>query len=181
MNKRLVALVILVAGCGGAPFSIEDDSGWYPTEEAGLLADSGLFDGNVHDGGVHDGGSDSMDGSSLSDAVTDAHSETTGVNDAAPPVETGPTCTPFSTAVYNPGYSSGTQQWPVYAPGSFVLADKSISNCWVLSTPSACRCEETYTCACFVANESIGTVGCVNGSYPSCSGDWTTGIILTCP
>ncbi len=154
MTKRFVALVVSVAGCGGAPFNTIDD---FPTPEAGVHVDSGGIDGDSHDGG----GTDSSGSVDALGDTTDAHSEST-VNEAAPPMETGPLCTAFTGTFDNCNSTPLDNEVPRWFD---VLTEANEAPCAVAMTPQACQCLETYNCACIKANYSCskGIYNCVDG------------------
>jgi hypothetical protein len=150
--------MLALAACGGAPF------------EAGLLGapdagDAGAAEtaepdtGAVEAGAVDSGAPDSGDA---------------GDAGAAPDAEAGhdaaPTCTPLPAIGT---YSCAEQaRYTACNPSDFCAYDTgpAVGSPWgeCHTIPAACRCAETYTCACVLAQ--FGPAVCPAGTvYASCA------------
>ncbi len=142
-----------LAGCSG-PFTAgpSSDAGG---ESAPIAADAS---GGAEAGSPSDGG--------------EAEGSTIDAGDAAP------ACTPFETvggrayACTADGSLVGESALPATFAWQFTQTD-----CGWAPTPAACRCAETYTCACLKAEGACGALG---GSWQACDDQDSPAPTVTC-
>ena len=97
-------------------------------------------------------------------------------HDAPPPPPVDAGCTPFVAGGPN---SCGDKP-----PVTFCTYYEDTSSYGAPTTPEACRCATTFTCACLYANgvDSSAFCGALGGALPlSCTDSTVFGPMVTCP
>lgn len=187
-KSRLLPLLLLV-GCGGAPFEFAaaHDGGapeGEPTEGATSIVESGIdsapTDAKVD--AVEDAAAPGSDASRESGTFVEAGREggnakdvveeprdADGGQDASSSEEDAGQCTPIEQSTYVCGGTtvSSPSQFCVYNLGTGVGAYQAM--------PAACQCAETFTCACLLDVESP----CGGGTQHTCAVDGAQ-LTVTC-
>ena len=148
--RAAIALALVLAGCGGAPFTAALDS-----TAADSAPDAEQPEGSS--GGRGDGGPDAggdPEGSTAESGLEAAAEAETGPE---PGLEAGPEASPAPEASSD-ACTAPPQTWTCIAvavsgPGSYCVVDGG--NPSVITTPGACTACGQYTCNCVVAQASI--------------------------
>jgi hypothetical protein len=177
-----IAALFVLSGCGGAPFDsilrLETNA---PDGGGGIGSSGGAEDSAIRPDTVRGEREASTDEAGFKpdvgtplEAGPEAMAEA-DAPEAAPPAESGPACTvvyPSSTTCS----SAGGQARMVLRPSQVCVEHYGSPPSYTLmTTPSECRCMETYTCACVLA----ANPSCPSGSTPSCT--FGTMPFLFCP
>jgi hypothetical protein len=155
MRKRLdelsLGLIIgMLMGCGGAPFALIDgtqsdagnqttDAGWpEPNHDTGVVKlphESGFAPPDVSDSGTQPDAADDT-----AETAVDADVDTA-------------VCTPITPELAPLGACGGTSAGlRINVPSEYCLYIIGSPDRWsAATTPTACRCYETYDCACLAA------------------------------
>lgn len=187
---RIVWGLLLVAGCGGTPFTIGVDAipieGAAPTETEGglreLKRDAGRVVEAAVDAGEPEAATDAQDAAQETTGVKDAAQEATDAQDTAPEagdgkdaspdvrVDAEPFCAPIPPTVFGCGIS--TYIYPAQYC-AFPMSDVTVG----LSTPPECQCAGHYTCECVTATNPCAPTG---QKFVSCQVGTTYGVVVVC-
>jgi hypothetical protein len=177
---RVWLLLVVATGCGGAPFTIGVDAvpleGSAPTSDGGLLElkrDAGrssvredavgpeVQDGSPEAADAREAASEAADAQDAAPDAGEVRDAATEAGDARPDVATGvdasTTCTPIVPVMTQIGGCGGNYATGITfsVPSQFCLYILGPTDHWSAAvTPEACRCAETYNCACVLSELS---------------------------
>ena len=163
-SNWLGGIAWVLSACGGSAFQLgpAGDGGDSSPVDVGAAPPEGAADAATQDAASLDSSPGARGDSS------GAGSGSSSGGDSSPPAETGPTCTIYSAPLSYCTVQSGTvPEWFVQEavtvdPGNNIVVD----SCSAVRTPDACKCMESYTCACIRARAacpSAPAVGCIDG------------------